>query len=85
MRYPVASLHEEKKPFECDIFHKNFVSKENMTMHKKSIHGDKKQPSVSFDKEKIQSIESRLHPKIHLWSKVSLELTHNFKLPYFLI
>jgi uncharacterized Zn-finger protein len=81
----IALVHEGKRPFECDICQKNFGTKAHVTRHKKSVHDDKIQPSVLFDREKFQSIENQPHPKIHLRSKVSFELTHNFKLINFTI
>ena len=38
----IASVHEEKKPFKCEICDKGFSQKHNMKIHVESVHKKKK-------------------------------------------
>ena len=42
MNKHIASVHEEKKPFKCDICDAKFANKPNLNRHIAAIHNGKK-------------------------------------------
>ena len=42
MKYHVASVHEENKPFKCEICGKGFSQKNKVKIHVESAHEKKK-------------------------------------------
>ena len=41
LKIHVESVHEEKKPYNCDICDYSFSRKGNMNKHVESVHGEK--------------------------------------------
>ena len=38
----IQSVHEERKPFQCEICDRSFTQKSHITAHHRLFHGDKK-------------------------------------------
>jgi len=65
----VDSIHEGKKPFQCDICQKSFTQKASMTTHILTIHEGEKPHHCEICDERVTM---KNHMKRHLKSAHSL-------------
>ena len=60
MKTHVASVHERKKPFKCDICDYSFSLKNTMKRHVMTVHGGKKPSQKGSMKTHVASVHEEM-------------------------